>query len=101
MTLFYFTLILFFSLHLVHIASHYTGHISRHLFLWLLSLLRERQQDVPVLITVSLVSGTVPGSGRCCSVAKWCPILGNPMDSSAPGFPVLHCFPEFAQTDVY
>ena len=27
---------------------------------------------------------------KCCSVAKSCPILCNPMDSSTPGFPVLH-----------
>ena len=28
-------------------------------------------------------------------------ILCNPMDCSAPGFPVLHHFPEFAQTHVH
>ena len=26
----------------------------------------------------------------CCSVAKSCPTLCNPMDCSTPGFPVLH-----------
>ena len=26
----------------------------------------------------------------CCSVAKSCPALCNPMDGSTPGFPVLH-----------
>ena len=26
----------------------------------------------------------------CCSVAESCPTLCNPMDSSTPGFPVLH-----------
>ena len=94
-TLFCFTLVLFSSLRLLRIRSHYAGHISHHLFLWLLSLLLDRQQDVPILITVSLVSGIVPGSERC-SVAKLCPTLGNPMDCSAPGFPVFHYFPEFA-----
>ena len=32
-----------------------------------------------------------------CSIPKSCPICCNPMDFSTPGFPVLHCFPEFAQ----
>ena len=32
----------------------------------------------------------------CCSVAQLCPTLCNPMDCSMPGFPVLHCLPEFA-----
>ena len=36
-----------------------------------------------------------------CSVAQSCLILCDPMDCSAPGFPVLHNFPEFAQTDVH
>ena len=29
-----------------------------------------------------------------------CPILCDPMDCSTPGFLVLHCLPEFAQTHV-
>ena len=33
----------------------------------------------------------------CCSVAKLGPTLCNPMDCSMPGFPVLHCLPEFAK----
>ena len=37
----------------------------------------------------------------CCSVAQLCPILCNPMDCSASGFPVLHYLPEFAQTHVW
>ena len=32
----------------------------------------------------------------CCSVAKSCPTLCNPMDCSTPGFFVLHYLPEFA-----
>ena len=34
----------------------------------------------------------------CCSVAQSCPTLCDPMDSSTPGFPVLHHLPELAQT---
>ena len=37
----------------------------------------------------------------CCSVAKSCPTLCNPMDYSMPGFPVLHSLPGFAQTHVH
>ena len=35
------------------------------------------------------------------SVAKWCPTLCDPVNCSMPGFPVLHCRPEFAQTHVH
>ena len=37
----------------------------------------------------------------CCSVPKSCQILWDPRDCSAPGFPVLHYLPEFAQTHVH
>ena len=37
----------------------------------------------------------------CCSVAKSCRTLCDPMNCSTPGFPVLHYLQEFAQTHVY
>ena len=37
----------------------------------------------------------------CCSVAKLCLTLCDPMDCSIPGFPVLHYLLEFAQTCVH
>ena len=37
----------------------------------------------------------------CCSVAKLCLTLCDPMDCSMPGLPVYHQFPEFAQTHVH
>ena len=37
----------------------------------------------------------------CCSVAKSCLTLCDPMDRSTPGFPVLHYFLEFAQTHIH
>ena len=37
----------------------------------------------------------------CCSVAKSCSALCNPTDCSMPGFPVLHYFLNFAQTQVH
>ena len=36
-----------------------------------------------------------------CSVSKSCPTLCDSMDCSIPGFPVLHCVLEFAQTHVH
>ena len=41
------------------------------------------------------------GALCCCSVAKLCLTLCNPMDSNTPGFSVLHYLPEFAQTNVH
>ena len=37
----------------------------------------------------------------CCSVAQSYLTLCNPMDCSTPGFLVLHCLPEVAQTHVH
>ena len=37
----------------------------------------------------------------CCSVSQSCLTVGDPMGCSTPGFPVLHCLPEFAQTHVH
>ena len=37
----------------------------------------------------------------CCSVAKLCLTLCDPMDCSTQGFPVLHHLLEFAQTHVH
>ena len=37
----------------------------------------------------------------CLSVSKLCPAVLDPMDCSTPGFPVLHCLPEFAQVHIH
>ena len=37
----------------------------------------------------------------CCSVAKLCLTLCDPMDGSMPGFPVLHHLPELVQIDIH
>ena len=37
---------------------------------------------------------------NCCSVAKWCPTLFDPMECTMPGSPVL-CLPKFAQIRVH
>ena len=36
-----------------------------------------------------------------CSVTKLCPTLCYPVDCGTPGFPILHFFPEFAQTHTH
>ena len=36
----------------------------------------------------------------CCSSARLCPTLCDPMNCSLPGFPDLHYLPEFVQTQV-
>ena len=38
---------------------------------------------------------------HCCSVSKLCLIRCDPLDCSTPGFPVLLCLLEFAQTHVH
>ena len=40
-------------------------------------------------------------TSSCCSVAKSRPTLCHPMDSSMPGFPVLHYLLKFAHTHVH
>ena len=37
----------------------------------------------------------------CSSVTQLCPTLCDPMDCSTPGFPLLHCLLELAQTHVH
>ena len=37
----------------------------------------------------------------CCSVTKSCLTLFDPMKCIMPGFPVLHCLPEFAEIILY
>ena len=37
----------------------------------------------------------------CCSVAQLCPTFCDLMDSSTPGFPILHHLPELGQSHVH
>ena len=41
------------------------------------------------------------GIFSCCSVSKSCLTLCHPKNCSMPGFSVLHCFREFAETHVH
>ena len=56
---------------------------------------------VPYLIPVFYICGLGAWSFCCCSIAKSCPTLWDPMNLSTPGFSVLPCLPEFAQTHVH
>ena len=38
---------------------------------------------------------------NCCLVAKLCPTVCDLMNCNTPGLPILHCLPEFAQTQVH
>ena len=54
------------------------------------------------LVTIWLLLGLYVFWWCCfCLVAKLCLTLCNSKDCSMPGFPVLHCLPEFAETQVH
>ena len=58
-------------------------------------------QYCPIVLSKYMVFQLHPGEViRCCSVAKSCPTLCNPLDCSTPGSSVLHYLSEFAQTYV-
>ena len=57
------------------------------------------QLSHPYMTTVALTT-CVLLCMYCCSVAKLCPTLCDPMSCSTPGFSVLHYLLEFAQTHV-
>ena len=46
-------------------------------------------------------AGVLNSSDDCCSVAQSCLTLCELLDSSMPGFPVLHHLPEYAQTHIH
>ena len=58
-------------------------------------------EDQPQQNNQGLLKMTVSYVLPCCSVTKLCPPICHPMDCSMPGFPVLHCLPELAQTHVH
>ena len=72
------------------------------------SFLSNLKNDLPLLLKMFLHSppshSTPTPYSSCCfsfSVAQSCLILCYPMNCSTPGFLVLHCFLEFAQTHVH
>ena len=65
--------------------------------------LSSKQRYKEIHISVATDPSTVIKSMHmpCCSVAKLCLTLCDPMNCSTPGFPFLHCLREFAQTHVH
>ena len=51
--------------------------------------------------TVLVLGYRAESTDCCCSVSQSYPTLCDPMDCSMPGFPVLHCLPEFDQIHVH
>ena len=61
-----------------------------------------QKPSAPASVVYSVLrGGNWGGPTCCCSVTQTCPTLCNPMDCSTPGFPVLHCLPEFARSHVH
>ena len=54
-----------------------------------------------ILKVLNYLSSKLKKKQCCCSVAKSCPILCDPMNCSMPGFPVLQHFPQFAQAHAH
>ena len=73
----------------------YINYISQILFLFLDSNLPKKKKRYVVNVSPIIVFLC------CCCVAKSCLTLCDPMNYSTPGFSVLHCLPEFAQTHLH
>ena len=58
-------------------------------------------QSFQVFFLLQLLPGSSSKFWSCCSVAKSCPTLCNPMDWYMPDSSVLHFLPEFAQIHVH
>ena len=67
---------------------------------WLVSDAHAPIREPLLLVLLKNVSLVLPGKLYCCSVARLCLILWDPMDCIMPGFPVLQYLPEFAQTQL-
>ena len=79
----------------------------RHLCLYILPILQlEYMSDQyinlsPTPVLVARPHLLLPTQEHCCAVTQLCSTLCDPMDCSAPGFPVLHHLPELAETHVH
>ena len=73
-----------------------------HMALVCLSLRKRRSWEMARRIELLADGVLYPIEAHCCcSVAKLCPTLCNPMNCSTPGFPALQYLLEFAQTHVH
>ena len=62
---------------------------------------KSRPQSPPRSLPTYSLWQIYANSDCCCSVAKLCPTLCDPVDCSTPGFPVLHYLLESTQTHVH
>ena len=69
----------------------------KHFTTWLLNLVPSQEIEDSLTLQ-NAFSCSLSGSCSCCSVAKSCPTLCDPMDCSLPGFSVHHYLSEFAET---
>ena len=72
----------------------------------IISVLTTHQRlPIPPCLHIQILLITQDSTQRlpcCCwSVTQACPTVCDPADCSMPGFPVFHCLPEFAQTQVH
>ena len=74
-----------------------TQVLNLHLLPWQLDSLPPSHEESPVYSYVTALSLLL------CPrpVTKLCASLCDPIDCSRPGFPFLHCLPEFAQMHVH
>ena len=85
-----------------------SGHFRAWYFLFIYVYCTLPTQNVNSMKTGNVVSFSITQNnarsccgGGCCSVTKSCQTLCDPMNCSTPAFPVLHYFPEFAQTHIH
>ena len=52
-------------------------------------------------VMVVMMTMTILTDAYCCSVAKLCLTLCDPMDCSTAGFHILHYLPEFAHIHIH
>ena len=62
---------------------------------------KSRPQSPPRSLPTYSLWQIYANTDGCCSVAKLCPTLCDPVDCSTPGFPVLHYLLESTQTHVH
>ena len=69
--------------------------VNRYTLLYVKQINKDLLYSTGNYIQYLIINYTGKESGKeyccCCSVTQSCLTLGDPMDCSAPGFPVLHC----------
>ena len=82
------------------------ANLKLSMWCWHIKLVRNAQQDAIIwrfhrMCATEINKLKCIDNCCCCSVTQSCSSLCDPMDSSMPGFPVLHHLLELAQTHVH